>query len=238
MCTILHCKNGNLPVIGILIACLVELVDKYISMISKHCPQQLFPGKPIHQTNVNEWWAGPTTECKVEWSSASHRYKSDIGCLLQCSKPQYIQLVWMFCVINIYSLLPYVHLQPMQISLSAMLNKHIHVKQLENCVTVTLVLVKMPSTIFLKRSICPVYRKSDYVGICVLLLTYMVINLRWLNKPFVRIIHFALSSRFAEEHCPSCIFVSFHDTAHGPTSAYTIYIFCIVHIQPLCAVLL
>lgn len=69
MFTILLCKNGNLPVIGILIACLAELVDKYISMISKHSLQHLFPGKTLQQTNVNVWWAGPATECRAEWNS-------------------------------------------------------------------------------------------------------------------------------------------------------------------------
>lgn len=50
MVTSLQGENGNLPVIGILIACPVELVDIYISVISKHSPH--CPGTPIHHTNV------------------------------------------------------------------------------------------------------------------------------------------------------------------------------------------
>lgn len=52
---VLPCNNENLPVIGILIVCLTELVDECISVISKHSQQQMFPGKPIHQANVNKW---------------------------------------------------------------------------------------------------------------------------------------------------------------------------------------
>lgn len=54
MFSVLQGMNGNLPLIGILIACPAELVDKYISVISKHCPQQLLLWKPIHKTNRNE----------------------------------------------------------------------------------------------------------------------------------------------------------------------------------------